>query len=145
MTRRLDHGQLLVREEIVSSPTLPSRRACDDHSFELPVALYVATAGLFLGFVTVLTLAFAGHMGVAYGVIAAFIAAFFAVPAILVRAGPPEHSMTRALGWSEFLEHGVATATGRSSGRDAAVLVLLLPSLIFFFGVAVATIAGLVS
>jgi len=139
MTRRLDRTELLDRQEIVRSPTLPSRTACDDHSFELPTGLYIAMAGLFLGFVTVLTIAFSGHMAVSYGVIAAFILAFFAVPTIFTRAGPDEQRRTRALGWSEFLDRGVATATGRCSGKDAAVLVLLLPALIFCFGVAVAT------
>lgn len=145
MTRRLDHVQLLAREEIVRSPTLPSRTACDDHSFELPVGLYIATAGLFVGFVTVLTSAFTGHMGVAYAVIVAFMAAFFAVPVIFARTGPPELRRTRSLGWFEFLDKGIVTATGRSSGAEATVLVLLLPTLIFCFGVAVATIAALVS
>jgi hypothetical protein len=59
MTRRLDRKQLLVREEIVAAPSSPSPRACDDRSFELPPALHVATAGLYLGFVTVLCAAFA--------------------------------------------------------------------------------------
>ena len=145
MTRRLDQTQLLAREEIVRSPTLPSRKACDDHSFELPTGLYIAMAGLFLGFVTVLTLAFSTHMAVSFGVIAAFVVAYFAVPTIFVRVGPGEQRSTRALGWHEFLDKGVATATGRCSGRDATVLLLLLPSLIFGFGIAVAAIAALVS
>ena len=145
MTRRLDQTQLLAREEIVRSPTLPSRKACDDHSFELPTGLYIAMAGLFLGFVTVLTLAFSTHMVVSYGVIAVFIVAYFAVPTIFAHAGPDEQRSTRALGWDEFLDKGVATATGRTSGRDAMVLVLLLPSLIFGFGIAVVAIAAVVS
>jgi hypothetical protein len=145
MTRRLDHAQLFVSDEIVSKPTLPLPRACDDHSFELPTGLYVGMAGLFLGFVTVLTLAFSGHMAVSYGVIAAFISAFFAVPTIFAHAGRSEQRRTRALGWDDFLDKGVMTATGRCSGRDAAVLVLSLPVLIFCFGIAVATIASLVS
>jgi hypothetical protein len=145
MTRRLDHDLLVTRAEIVRSPTLPSRMACEDHSFELPTRLYITMAGLFFGFVTVLTLAFSGHMALSFGVIAAFILAFFAVPTIFAHSGPAEYRRTRALGWHEFLDRGVATATGRCSGRDAAVLVLSLPVLIFGFGIAVATIALLVS
>jgi hypothetical protein len=101
-------------------------------------------AGLFFGFVTVLTLAFSTHMAVSYGVIAIFIGAYFAVPAIFARTGP-DQSHTRALGWYEFRDRGIATATGRCSGKDATVLVLLLPFLIFCFGVAVAAIAAVVS
>jgi hypothetical protein len=146
MTRHLDHTELFV-SEIVSPPVLPLHcsPACDDHSFELPIGLYIAMAGLFLGFVTVLTMAFSGHMGVSYAVIAAFIAAFFGVPTIFAHTGPDKQRRSRALGWAEFLDQGVDTATGRCHGREAAVLVLLLPILIFGFGVAVATIAALIS
>jgi hypothetical protein len=101
-------------------------------------------AGLFFGFVTVLTLAFAGHMLVSYGVIVAFIAGFFAVPTIFAHAGP-DQSRTKALSWHDLVDRGIATATGHSSGMEAAILMLLLPLLIFCFGVAVATIATLVS
>lgn len=144
MTRRFDRSQLLIREEIVSPPPLLTP-ACDDHSFELPTGLYIGTAGLFLGFVTVLTLAFSGHMGLSYGVIVAFIAAFFGVPTIFAHAGPDEQRRTRSIRWDDFLSKGIATATGRCSGAEATVLVLALPFLIFCFGVAVATIAALVS
>jgi len=138
MTRLIDHKQLEAAFEIVPPPTA---RSCGDHSFELPPALYIATAALFLGFVTVLTLAFSGHMLVSYGVFAAFIAAFFAVPAIIVRASPQG---TRALGWYEFMDKGIATATGRSGALEATVLVLALPFLVFCFAVAVVTIAAVV-
>jgi hypothetical protein len=145
MTRRLDHAQLLLSDEIVTQPVDPLLRACDDHSFELPAGLYAAMAGLFLGFVTILTLAFSGHMAVSYGVIAAFIAAFFTVPTAFAHAGPSAQRRTRALSWSEFMDRGVVTATGRCGGKEATVLVLSLPVLIFGFGAAVATIAALVS
>ena len=100
--------------------------------------------GKFLGFVTILTLAFSGHMAVSFGVIIAFILAFFAVPAIFAHAGTNEQRGSRALDWYEFLDKGVLTATGRCRGSEAAILVLMLPFLIFFFGVAVALIAALV-
>jgi hypothetical protein len=144
MTRRLDHRQLLAREEIVSPPPLLNP-GCGDQSFELPTGLYVGMAGLFFGFVTVLTLAFSGHMAVSYGVIVAFITAFFAVPTIFAHAGPDEQHRTRALRWYEFLDRGVMTATGRCSGKDATVLVLLLPFLIFSFGVIVAIASVVIS
>ena len=144
MTRHLKHSELLVRDEIVSAPPLPTSLACDDHSFELPSALYVAMAGLFFGFVTILALSSRTHMLVSYGVIAALIGIFFAVPALFVRATPPQ-SRNRSLAWRDFMNRGIDTATGRSSGRDAAVLILSLPVLILIFGIAVATIEQLVS
>ncbi len=144
MTRHLKHSDLLVRDEIVSAPPLPSPLACDDHSFELPSVMYLAMAGLFFAFVTVLALSSRTHMLVSYGVIAAFIGMFFAVPALFVRTTPRE-SRNQPLGWRDFMDRGIDTATGHSSGRDAAILILALPVLIMFFGIAVATIEQLVS
>jgi hypothetical protein len=141
MSRRTDRKQLVARQEVVAAPALPQPRACTDHSFELPPALHLATGAMFLGFVTVLSLAFSHHMLVSYGVIAAFIAAFFAVPAIFVRSAP---EASRALRWHEFLDKGIDTATGRTGAGEATVLVLVLPFLILCFGFAVVAIAALV-
>ena len=82
-------------------------------------------------------------MGVAYGVIFAFIAAFFAIPAMFPGMAPDDRR-SKALSWAMFNYKGVTTATGRTSAKDATVLVLLLPSLILCFAVAVALIAAVV-
>lgn len=134
MTIRQKPEVLVARDEIVAAP---SGRACDDQSFELPGGLYAAMALMFTGFIAVLGLAFrGGHMAVAYGVIFAFIAAYFAIPAMF--------QQKQGLSWSMFRYRGIQTATGRSSAADATVLVLLLPFLILCFGIAVAAIAALV-
>ena len=139
MTTRQTSEVLSTRNELVAPPT---PRACDDQSFELPTGIYVAMALMFAGFVGVLALGFSGgHMSVAYGVIFAFIAMFFAIPA----AFPGMADSKSALSWPGFRMRGIATATGRSTARDATVLVLLLPSLIFFFGIAVTIIASVAS
>lgn len=140
MTTRHTHDVLIARDEIVAAP---SQAACDDHSFELPTGIYVAMAILFAGFVAVLGTAFRGEMAVSLGVIFFFLAAFFAVPSLWPRLKPVENR-TRALSWNEFMDKGIDTATGRSSGVGATVLVLLLPFLILCFAIAVATIAALV-
>lgn len=141
MSRRQTREQLLVSQEIVAAP---AKRACEDQSFELPTAIYIAMVTMFAGFIGVLSLAFrGGHMAVVYGVIFAFIAAFFAVPA-LFPGQAPEESRSRALSLFDFGHRGIATATGRASAREATILVLLLPALILCFGIAVAIIATLV-
>lgn len=140
MTTRQKPELLIAREEIVSAPAL---RACDDQTFELPGGIYAAMASMFAGFIAVLSLAFRGHMAVSYGVIFAFIAAYFAIPAIFPLMKPAD-SRSKALSWAMFRYKGITTATGRTSAREATVLVLLLPFLIFCFGVAVATIAAIV-
>ena len=140
MTRRVSHADLLIREEIIAPP-LP--RACTDRGFELPTGIYVAMAAMFLGFVGVLSFAFRNpEMAVPFGVFVAFITAFFTVPGLWARM-KPEDSRTQALDWSRFMAEGVATATGHTSGREAAVLALLLPFLILCWAIAVAVIAAL--
>jgi hypothetical protein len=140
MTTRVKPEVLIARDEIVAAPI---SRACDDQSFELPSGLYVAMALFFAGFVGVLSLAFrSGHMAVVYGVIFAFIAAFFAIPAIFPAMAPERK---KALSWTKFRMRGIQTATGRTSAGEATTLVLLLPFLIFCFGMCVAAIAMIVS
>ena len=140
MTHRQSTELLVARDEIVSAP---SQRACDDHSFELPSGIYVAMAVMFTGFIVVLSLAFTDEMAVSYGVIFAFLAAFFIVPSFWPRIKPKE-TRTTALEWAEFAERGIDTATGRSSAASATVLILALPFLILCFAIAVATIAAFV-
>lgn len=140
MSRRIRHQQLADNREVVAAPALV-QPACEDQNFGLPPVLHLSAGVMFLGFVTVLSLAFSHHMLVSWGVFAAFIAAFFAVPAILVRASPRGR---RALRWDEFVEHGIDTETGRTSAGEATVLVLALPVLILCWAVAVATIAAVV-
>jgi dolichol kinase len=139
MTTRQTSELLSARDEIVAAPP---RRACDDQSFELPTGIYVAMALLFAGFIAVLSIAFRGHMAVSFGVIFAFLAAFFAIPSLFPRM--VRERRTTALQWHEFLDRGIQTATGRASARSATVLVLALPILIFCFAIAVALITWLV-
>lgn len=141
MTRTFNRQKLVARQEVVAPP---EQRACNDHGFELPGRLFAATAVLFFGFVSVLSFSFMGPtMVVPYAICVAFIAAFFAVPAIFVRTGPAE-MRTRALDWQAFREKGIATATGHTGAGEAATLVLLLPALIFCWAIAVVVIAALV-
>jgi hypothetical protein len=140
MTTRQLSEVLAAREEIVAPPVA---RACEDQSFELPSGLYAAMASMFAGFIAVLALSFrGGHMAVSYGVIFAFLGAYFAIPAIFPHM--KRDCRTKALSWAMFRYRGIQTATGRSSAIEATVLVLLLPFLVFCFGIAIATIAAFV-
>lgn len=139
MSRHVEQQQLIARQEIVAAPAAQAR-ACEDHSFELPTGIYVAMFSLFAGTFAVLAAAFSGQMGVAYGIVFAFLIAFFAVPAVFVKASPGNAAMR----WDDFLSKGIDTATGRSGAREATVLALALPFFIFCWAVAIATIAALV-
>jgi hypothetical protein len=115
-----------------------------DRSFELPTGLYVATAGLFLGFMAVTGIGFATReLILPIGVIVLFIFGAFGVPAVWVRMVP--ESRRRSLSWSRFLAEGISTEHGRTSARDATVQVLILPVLVFLWGIATVTIAAIVS
>jgi hypothetical protein len=140
VTSRQVQEVLIASDEIVSAP-LP--RSCDDHSFELPTGIFAAMAVMFTGFIVVLSLAFSDRMAVSYGVIFAFIAAFFLVPSLWPRI-KPQDQRTAALSWDEFVDRGIETATGRTSAASATILVLSLPFLILCFAIAIATIAALV-
>lgn len=139
MSRRVSHDLLIARNEVVAAP---AGRACEDHNFGLPPAIHLITAACFLGFVSVLCLALANPgLAIPFGVFAAFIVAFFAVPAIFVKASPKAGA--RALGWTEFLERGIETQNGRCGGREATILVLMLPAFILLWAIAIATIVSL--
>lgn len=123
--------ELVAHGEVVAAPV---ERACTDQTFELPAGLYGAMVAFFTGFVGVLAAVLhGGHLAVAFGVIFAFLAAYFMIPWTF-----PRVAGKKPLSWDEFSEHGIMTATGHSTAGEAAVLVLMLPALIFCFGLAVA-------
>lgn len=139
MSARQKSAVLVSRDEIVAPP---SPRSCEDRTFELPPALHVATALLFLGFVSVLAFAFRSPaMAVPFSIFVLFIIAFFAVPAMWTRMKPEENG-SRPLRWSELGNKGIETAHGKAGGREATILVLLLPIVIMGWAIAVAIIAA---
>jgi hypothetical protein len=140
MVARLQKAELLARNEVVAAP---AQRACNDQTFELPTALYGAMAAFFFAFLTVMTVGFPhGTMVLPMAVNFIFVGMFFAVPAVIVRANPEKAK--KALRWDRFAEHGVMTPNGRAGAAEATILMLILPALIFLWGVAVVTIAALV-
>lgn len=141
MSARQQSSVLLFRNEIVAPP---APRACDDHTFEFPTGIYVAMATLLFGFLSVMAVGFADPgLVVPMAVSFVFLTAFFGVPVVFV-TGSPKDVGPRALRWSEFMREGVDTATGRISGREAVVLTLVLPFLIFCWAVAIVAIAALI-
>ena len=114
-----------------------------NRSFELPTALYGATVALYLGFIGVMAIGFGSPLLVIpMAIIVLTIVAAFALPTIWTRLAPDSGTSPKRL--IRFANEGIATASGRSSARDASVQVLILPVLIFLWGVAVVTIAALV-
>lgn len=135
-----------TREQIADKATIhinPPVRHEVNRTFELPTRLYAATVGLFLAYVALMGAGFAHpEMILPVAIFAMFITAGFGVPAIWTRLAPD--TAPRAMTWKRFVREGIITATGRTTARDACVQVLILPVLIFLWGVAAVTIAALV-
>ena len=139
MSARHRSAVLVSRDEIVAPP---APRCCEDRTFELPTGIYVGMALLFFGFVSVLSLAFRSPgMAVPFAIFVVFIVAFFTVPSLWVRM-KPEESHSQALTWAELGRRGIRTPQGVVSGREATVLALLLPFVIFCWAIAIAIIAA---
>jgi hypothetical protein len=142
MAERLTR-QLIADKAIVTETPALRVATTVDRNFELPLGLFVAVAALFFGAAGVMAFGFAAPMMVVpTGIIAVFIAMFFAVPAMWMRM-KPEHPQ-RLTPWSRFRQQGIMTAYGHSTAGAATIQVLILPVLIFLWGIAVVTIAAVV-
>lgn len=114
-----------------------------DRSFELPTALYAITVGLFLAYLGVMGFGFRHpEMILPMTIFVFFIVAGFGVPALWVKMKPD--NAQRAMSWSRFVHEGIDTLTGRLDAKAATVQVLILPALIFLWGVVTVTIAAIV-
>lgn len=133
-----------VAERAIIHPEPQSRQPTStDRSFGLPTGLYVATVALYLGFIALLGMAFANpELGILIAIFALIVVVGFGVPAIWASMKPEKGQ--RAMPWSRFKADGIMTLTGRCSADAAAVQVLILPVLIFAWGVAIVIIAALV-
>ena len=128
--------------QVAAVTDAPHIRSEIDRSFELPVGLYAATVALYLGFIGVMALAFMNPGLVLPMVIFAFfIVAGFGTPMLWARMKPEKRQ--HAMSFGTFRHRGIETATGHLNGGAAAVQVLILPALIFAWGVTVAVIAAL--
>lgn len=140
-------AEQLTRQQIEAQADIriaaPRVTAPTDRTFGLPTALYGTTVALFLGFIGTLALGFSNpEMIIPFVIFAFIVVAGFGVPAIWTRLAPTTRSKPKS--WSRFQQEGIMTAYGRTTARDATVQVLILPVLIFAWGLVCVTIAALV-
>lgn len=136
--------EFIAREADIHE-TVPVRRKPTevDRTFELPTGLYLTMAILFVGFMAIMGTGFATPgMIIPVAICVIFMAGFFGVPAIWTRLAPETGSKPHT--WGAFQNEGIMTPYGRATARDATVQMLILPVLIFLWGVCVVTIAALV-
>ena len=135
--------QLVAEKAIIHEAPALRLPTTVDRNFELPGALFVGTAAGYLGFLGLMVAAF-GNPGLILpmAIFVVFIAMFFGVPAIWMRMKP--ENPQRLTSWSRFRQRGIMTAYGHCSAGAATIQVLILPTLILAWGLAVVTIAAAV-
>lgn len=143
MSEFVTRDALRTAAVIVPAPIAsPAPRREIDRTFELPTGLYLATAGLYLGFIGVMAATFGdGQLAIPLVIFALFVIAGFGTPMLWARMGPAKPR--KALTWGALKSRGIMTATGRLGAGAAAAQVLVLPVLIFAWGIAIAAIAAL--
>ena len=138
MSKLIAPELIAEKATIVDAPHVPTTV---DRNFELPNALYGATVACYLGFIALMAITFGAPALIIPMVIFAFIIlAGFGVPTIW--ATMQGTGNTKSLGMGQFANRGIMTHTGRLKPRDAATQVLVLPVLVFLWGLAVVTIAA---
>ena len=100
-------------------------------------------ATLFFGFMAMMTLGF-GNPGLVLpiAIIVLFLAMLFAVPTIWTRMKP--ENARQAASWSRFQRDGIMTAFGHVGASDAIGQVLVLPAVVFGWGLAILTIVTVI-
>lgn len=121
----------------------PQSRHEVDRTFELPKGLYAATVALYLGFLAVMAIGLSTPgLAIPMVIFTLFVIAGFGVPALWTRLSPPTAS--KPMSFARLRRDGIQTLTGRLGAKDAAVQMLILPAIIFCWGVATVTIAAVV-
>ena len=135
-----------IREFVAKQAAIvdaPKQRHEVDRTFELPKGLYAATVALYLGFLAVMATGLSTPgLIIPMAIFTLFVVAGFGVPAIWARLDPPTAS--KPISFARLRRDGIQTLTGRLSAKDATVQMLILPVIIFCWGVTTVTIAALV-
>ena len=133
--------ELVARQAAIVAAPKPRHEV--DRTFELPKGLYAATVALYLGFLAVMATGLSTPgLIIPMAIFALFVVAGFGVPAIWTRLAPGTAS--RSMSYAKLRRDGIATLTGRLTAKDASVQMLILPVIIFCWGITTVTIAALV-
>ncbi len=143
MSQQLQDHLARGEARIVDAPDAKPRHQVEvDRNFELPIALYGATVGLYLAFLAIM---FAGlatpGLIIPMAIFTIFIVGMFGVPAVWTRL---KDNQSKPMTMGGFAQKGIMTNTGHCTARDAMIQMLILPVLIVLWACAVVVIAALV-
>jgi hypothetical protein len=137
--------KLAVAEKAAIHAELPEARQSHmvDRTFEIPTVVYAAMAGLFLTYLALMGVGFAApDLALPLAICVLSVFAGFFVPSLWSRMGPDKQS--RAKSWGRFVSEGIQTDSGPVSAGSAVMQVLILPVLIFAWGLIAVTIAAFI-
>ena len=136
------HHSTAELQQIATATAAPVRTRVD-RTFGLPSGLYFGTVGLYLAFLGLLTSAFHNpELILPMTVIVGSIIFGFGVNRTWAAMKPQNDSKPAT--WGQFASSGVQTLSGHLTAAEASIQVLMLPVLIFFWGLSVAIIAAVV-
>ena len=139
MVQHASQAELSSVAQVSASPVM--HRV--NRSFELPGMLYGITVACYLGFLGVMSLLFMTAELVLP--MAAFVVAIvggFGLGYKWVTMKPDHAGAT--LSWGQFANRGIQTLSGRLTAAEASAQVLILPVLLFVWGLVIAVIAACV-
>lgn len=121
---------------VATKVATPNIRPEIDRSFGLPPVLHIATFGLYFGFLVVMSVGLGTReLAIPLAICFVFLGMAAAVPAKWVTMKPA--NKTPKTSWIDFTQDGIETYTGRMRANDAMAQVLILPVLIFLWGIAI--------
>ena len=136
------HHSIAELQQIATATSAPVRTRVD-RSFGLPSGLYYATVGFYVAFMAVMTAAFHNpELMLPLAVITGSIIFGFGINRTWAAMKPDNDSKPAT--WGQFASSGVQTLSGHLTASEASIQVLMLPVLIFFWGVSVAVIVAVV-
>ncbi|MCT2398277.1 hypothetical protein [Novosphingobium mangrovi (ex Huang et al. 2023)] len=127
-------------QDIAVVTDTPARTGID-RNFGLPGGLYVATVGLYLGFIGLMAALFLNpELAIPMVLFAGFVVFAFGLAGYWAKMKPDNDSAP--MSWGQLAARGIDTLSGRLTAGEAAIQVLTLPVLILGWGLAVAAVVA---
>jgi hypothetical protein len=143
MAVQLTREQIEAQAQIHTNPPAASGQPPMNRTFELPSSLYITTVALYLGFMAVMMVGFGNPVLILpVAVIVFTIIVGFGLPRLWTGLAPDSGQQAKSYG--RLAHDGIQTGSGKTAAGDASVQVLILPVLIFLWGIVTVIIAALV-